>query len=394
MTFSDLVFIDDSGYHYADYPTILTWLQDQYKSIYGEDVYLEPDSQDGQWLAIQARYLYDSAVLGAAVFNSNSPVTAQGVGLSRNVKLNGLNRRAPTYSTVDVLIVGTAGTVIGSIGSPGVAQDVLDQKWIIPIGTTIPGGGSITVTATSEVIGAIRAESNSVNKIFTPTRGWQTVNNPTPATVGVSVETDAELRVRQSISTANPSKTVLQGTEGAVANLTGVTGVRAYENDTNSVDGNGIPAHSISVVVIGGVNSQIAETILLHKTPGCGTFGDQSVTVTDPRGVPTVIEFERPAVVPINVEIIITPGDGYSSDYADQIKTAIVASINLLGIGDDVIYTKLFIPAYLAGTPAFGTFDVVSVEISRDADPVAAANVAIDWNEYATCVVGDVTVID
>jgi len=394
MDFSELFYIDETGYHTSDYPTVLSWLQDQYRGIYGADIYIEPDSQDGQWIAIQAKALYDAGMLGASVYNSFSPSTAQGVGLARNVKINGLNKRVATYSTVDVEILGQAGTVIGTVGNPGVVIDTLEQKWNIPVGTTIPGGGSITVTATAQEQGAIQAAANTVNRIFTPTRGWQSVDNANAATPGVPVETDAELRQRQAVSTANPSNTVLEGTAGAVANLPGVTRVRPYENDTGSTDGNGIPAHKISIVVLGGDVTEICETILRHKTPGCGTYGDTSEVVEDPKGMPVNIAFERPTAVPIEVQIVISTNAGFTSDYEALIAEAIAEAINVLGIGNDVLYTKLFIAAYLQGTPAFGTFDIVSIEISRDGDPVAPSNVDILWNEYPTCdPLTDVTVV-
>uniref|UniRef100_UPI0039E14609 hypothetical protein n=1 Tax=Anabaena sp. CCY 9910 TaxID=3103870 RepID=UPI0039E14609 len=81
---------------------------------------------------------------------------------------------------------------------------------------------------------------------------WQTVINPTAATPGQPVEFDATLRTRQAVSVALPSRTVLEGTVGAVASVDGVVRYRAYENDTNSTDSNGIPSHSISMVVDGG----------------------------------------------------------------------------------------------------------------------------------------------
>lgn len=385
MDFSELFYIDETGYHTSDYPTVLLWLQNKYRGIYGQDSYLEPDSQDGQWIAVQAKALYDAGMLGASVYNSFSPVTAQGVGLSRNVKLNGLNRRVPTKSSVDVLIVGQAGTVLGLPGAPAVAIDVIDQKWDIPVGTTIPGGGSITVTAIAQELGALQAAPNSVNRIFTPTRGWQSVNNATAASPGVPVEQDGELRERQAVSTANPSNTVLQGTAGAIANLPGVTQVRPYENDTGSVDGNGIPAHSISMAVIGGDITEICEAIALRKTPGTGTFGDTSEIVTDPKGMPVNISFERPDPVPVDAQIIISTGAGWSPDYEILIADAIAATIRAFGIGNAVLYTRLFAAAYLQGTAAFGTFDIVSIELSRDGDPFAAANIPIAWNEYPTC---------
>jgi len=389
MLITDLVYIDDTGYHYADYPAFLSWLQGSYRAIYGADVYLEADSQDGQFLAIMAKAFYDTAALGGSVFNSFSPVTAQGVGLSRQVKINGIARQASSKSTADLTVVGQPSTVI----SGGIAQDVLDQKWDLP-DLVIPGGGSIIVTATAQEFGDINAEAATINKIFTPTLGWQTVNNVNPATPGAPVESDAELRVRQAESTAIPSLTVLDGTVGGVSNVPGVQKTKGYENDTNSTDGNGIPAHSICIVVLGGDSVAIAEQIALHKTPGTGTFGDTTELVYDAHGMPLNIKFERPTIVTIGVKITIAVDQFWSNDFIPLIEAAVAAQINSLEIGETVLITKLFAPAYLIGTPEGGTYDIIELEIKKNADPYDVINIPLDFDEYAFCDADvDVTVI-
>lgn len=388
MLITDLVYIDDTGYHFEDYPAFLAWLQDQYRAIYGADVYLESDSQDGQFLAILAKAFYDTAALGGSVYNSFSPVTAQGAGLSRNVKINGLGRRVPSNSTVELTVVGQAGTVI----TGGIAIDALQQKWLLPV-TTIPGGGSVNCTAVAENEGAVAAAPDTITTIFTPTRGWQTVNNAAAATLGSPVETDAELRVRQAISTANPSLTVFDGTVGGVADLAGVTKVRGYENDTDSTDGNGIPSHSISLVVVGGDDVEICQEIALHKTPGTGTFGDTSETVYDAHGMPLEIEFERSVTATISGEITISTGTGWSSEYEALIQQAVADVINAGQIGATILLTKLYAPAYLIGTPAGLTFDIASIEIEKNSDGLAAANIELDWDENPVCDPADINVV-
>ncbi len=389
MQITDLAYIDDTGYHFADYQDFLTWRQEQLQAIYGADIYLESDSQDGQLIALQALADYQTAALGASVYNSFSPRTAQGVGLSRNVKINGLERRAATKSTVTVTIVGQAGTIILN----GIVQDTIGQKWNLPESVTIPGGGSVDVVATAQEAGALSAAPSTVTKIFTPTLGWQTVTNAAAATEGVPYETDAELRIRQARSTANPSLTVMEGTVGAVANILGVTKIRGYENDTGSTDGNGIPGHSICIVVNGGTNEDIAKTIALHKTPGTGTYGDESVSTTDANGMPLIIKFQRPDDTPIQAQITITINDGWSSDYEDQIKAAVALAINAVEIGGTILITKLFIPAYLVGTPANGTFDIQTLEISKVGDPLGTSNIVLGFKEQASCDVGDISVV-
>lgn len=381
MQLSDLVNITPAGYFYADYPAFLSWLQDEYRAIYGADVYLEADSQDGQRLAILAKAFYDAAAKGAATYNSFSPVTAQGVGLSRNVKLNGISRRAPTHSTADVAIVGVSGTTITN----GVAIDTLNQKWDVPSPTTIPGGGTITVTVTAQEEGALNAQANTINRIFTPTLGWQTVNNAAEATPGVAVETDAALRIRQTQSVADPSLTVLDGTIGGVSNLTGVTKVRGYENDTSSTDGDGLLAHSIALIVLGGDSIEIAQEILLHKTQGCYTNGTTSELVYDAHGMPSTIRFYRPTNVTITATVTISIGVGYSSDFADLIKQAVADYVNSIGIGNDALITKFFVPAYLNGSINGQTYDIVTIEIGKNASPQSDVNIDIEFNELPIC---------
>jgi uncharacterized phage protein gp47/JayE len=377
---SDLAYIDDTGYHYADYPTFLQWVTEGYQAIYGADVYIDPDSQDGQRMAVEAQAAYDTAALGSSVYNSFSPTSAQGTGLARLVKINGLEKESASYSTVTVTVGGTAGTVITN----GVVQDTVGQKWDLPTVVTIPGGGSIDVVATAEAIGAVNAASGTITTIFTPTRGWQTVTNAAAATPGAPVEPDATLRLRQQASVADPSLTVFEGTLGGVENLTGVTKVRGYENDTDLTDGNGLPPHSICVVVAGGADDDIAQEIQIHKTPGTDTYGDVTVPVTDSRGMPLDIEFQRAVTATISVRITLAQKTGWSTDFEPLIAAAVAAVINGGEIGDDVLLTKLYGPAYLTGVGA-GTYDISTIELKKNSGSFAAANVSLDFDENPVC---------
>ena len=385
--------IDEFGITVPTYAEVLTYLQEQYRLIYGADIYLGNDGPDGQLLGIFAAALNDSFAAAVAVYNAFSPTTAQGTGLSSVVKVNGIVRDVPTKGTVDVTIVGQAGTeIINGIVSDGT------NRWLLAALVTIPGDGDITVTATAELDGDITAAANTVTTIATPTRGWQTVTNASAAVPGAPVESDAELRQRQSVSAALPSSTPLEGMIGAIAAVSGVTRYRAYENDTDSTDSNGIPSHSLSFVIEGGDATELAEAIALKKTPGAGTYGTTDVVVTDVYGIDHIIQFYRPTLVPIEVEIDITDLTGYSSSVGDAIISAVVDYINSLGIGQNVLYTRLYVPANLAGPfahPAspsdITTFELLAVRISRDGDPPAASDVALTFIEAASCVAADVT---
>lgn len=389
MNVTDLVYIDSTGYNFKDYPSFFNWLTAQYQAVYGADVYLGSDSQDGQWLAIVAQALYDTAAVGSKNYNSFSPATAQGIGLSRVVKINGVDRLIPTSSQVALVIIGIAGTPLVN----AIAIDTLQQKWLIPT-TTIPLSGTITITATAADPGAVNALPNTITGIFTPTQGWQSINNPAAATPGNPAETDAALRIRQTQSVALPAQTVFEATIGAVENVPGVTKTKGYENDTGTTDGNGIPAHSISIVVVGGNVNAIAAAIQENKTPGTRTFGTTSISTTDSRGMPLVINFYIATSATIAAQVTITHLAGWESSTNALIQAAVAAAIAAYGIGSTIVLTQLYAAAYLYGTPQAGSFIVDTIELSKNGGGFFANNVVLGFNENPVCNPStDVTII-
>ena len=321
--------VDATGIHAPTYADVLDYLQTQFRAIYGADVYLGADSQDGQFLAILASAINDTNTVAVQVYNSFSPAKGIGEGLSSNVKINGIKRAQASASTVDLRIVGQAGTTIVN----GIAKDANQQQWALPAVVVIPPAGEVTVTASSAQQGAVSAAAGTITQIGTPTLGWQSVSNPAAATPGAPVESDAALRVRQAVSVALPSRTVLEGTVGAVASIAGVARYRAYENDTNATDAHGIPSHSISLVVDGGDAMAIASAIAAKKTPGTGTFGTTTEVVTDIYGIAHPIHFFRPVAAPITAALTIKALTGYTTAVGGQIKDAVVAYVNAAAIG-------------------------------------------------------------
>ena len=388
MALSDLIYVDGAGIHYPDFPTLLEQLRAEYRAIFGQDINLDEDTQDGQWLGVCALALFDAAQVAVAVYNSFSPATAQGDALSRNVAINGIARLVASHSTVDVRIVGQAGTVI----TRGQCEDTQGNKWDLPESVAIPLSGEITVTATAVEIGDITAAAGSVSKIATPTRGWQTVENPLPATPGRAIETDAELRARQKESTMLGNRTALGGIIGAVLAVDGVIRAKGYENDAGVTNADGIPAHTVAIVADGGDAQTISETIAAHKAPGVGTFGDNIHEVTDEYGAVNTIKFYRSTPITVTVQCTIKARQGYISTTAEKMKQAIVDYIGGLKIGDDVYVTKVYVPADLQNEPLGDTFDITALTISRGTGEIAIGALQMAFNERAVCALENVTV--
>ena len=333
--------IDSSGIHVNTYLDILAYLKTSYQSIFGADVYLGNDSQDYQWISIVALAAADANAALQLAYNNFRPQTAIGAGQDSLYKLNGMTRKTPSYSTCDVVVTGTAGTVIAA----GVVQDPSGSKWDLPA-LTIPGGGSITVTAICETIGDITALIGNLTQIVTPVSGWTSVTNLVAATAGQPVETDAQYRARQAISTSLPSETLLAGTVAAIAALAGVTRYSVLENSTNITDSDGLISHSIWAIVEGANVADIAQVIYDNKGPGCGTNGDVSESIVDPiSGLTSTIKLSRPIYVKTYVALNVHLLTGGTSATLTAIHDALVDYLNSLQIGETITISALIAAA-------------------------------------------------
>lgn len=382
MASSTAPVITATGISAPTYAEVLAFLQTQYQSIYGADVYLGGDSQDGQFLGVIALAISDANAATIAAYLSFSPATAQGAGLSSNVKINGIKRSSFSYSTCDVLVVGQAGTVITN----GVAEDQASNKWALPASVTIPPAGQITVTATCATPGSITASPGQINKIATPTRGWQSVNNSGSAAAGAPVETDSALRQRQKTSTALPSRTVLEGTIGAVANVSGVTRYAAVDNDTNVTDANGIPAHTMAIIAEGGDATAIAQAIAAKKGPGGGTFGTTSVTVLNVYNMPITINFFRPTYRAVTAAVSIKALAGYTTAIGAALQQAVSDYVNQVAIGGGASGTVEWADALTAANsiPGSTTFKLTALTLSGPGG-AGTPDVPLAFNQAATC---------
>lgn len=330
-------YVDSTGLHIPTYNDILEDMIAAMKEIYGDDIYLDNSSPDYQLLSIFALKQSDTLQAMAYAYNARSPETAIGASLDSVVKLNGIKRKSASQSTCQVKITGTPFTQIVD----GAVRDRAGLTWDLPSSVVIGSDGTTDTVATCRTAGAVSALAGDISQIETPTYGWVAVTNDTAAVLGNAQETDAQLRERQTISTANPSQTMLDGTKGAIAALKNVSRYAVYENDTNVssvTDDNpyGLPAHSVTCVVEGGTDEDVAEAIFLHKGIGCYTNGDVEVQYTDQNDYINRVRFFRPVYKDIFVKVVLKKYTGYISTMTVKVREAVYNYLAALTIGSDV----------------------------------------------------------
>lgn len=372
--------ITDAGPIAPTYYEIVDYLKTKYKGIYGEDAYLENDSQDGQWIGVFSRAVADVNAVILDVYSTFSPKTAKNDALSRNVAINGIARQLPTYSTVDLEVTGISDTVI----SKGYALDRNGNQWMFPDLVTIPASGTIVVTAKAKKPGAILALSNTITIIGKPTRGWKGVNNPASSSLGMPVESDAKLRQRQALSVAIPSQSKTDSIKGGIFSLDGVSRCKTYENDSDKVNELGLPPHSLCVVVSGGDANEIAGIMRAKKSLGCGWYGNVNVTVINAFGEEESVALYRPEIINIGFALNVIGSSEYTKEIENNIKSNLADYVNQLDIGDRIMINKLYIPAGLFGNLYSETYQIDSIEIIANGVTIEG-NYNLAFNAVAYC---------
>lgn len=348
----------------------------KFKGVYGQDINIEQNSPDGQWINILAQEKKDILDLFTQFYNNLDPDRAIGIPQQILYKLNGLIIKAYTYSYTYVNVTINESTSLQGLdtniesadGTGYTVRDTNGNRWILAASTELePGVHSLNFRAAD--LGSITALPNTINVMETVVRGVSSVNNPAGNYItGSTGETSAQFRLRRNQAMAVPSQGFDESTESQMLNLTNVTQCKVYDNRTDSVV-NGIPAHGIWVIVQGGQPEDIGRVIYNNLPPGIPMKGEQSVWVQKINGDLVEVLYDVPSAVNLYVRATIK---NFSTTNLDQnyIKEQLALteytiggraeSSTLLGTIKETIGD--------AGTP-------YNVEISADNS---------NWVEYAT----------
>lgn len=319
-------------------------LEDKLRNEFGNGIRTSPRSRFGVLIGITAGMLTQPWELAQGVYSAFRKSSAEGVHLENLAEIVGLTRLDATRSQVDLFCTGSAGTTIPS-GST-VSHEDTGTLWDTLEDVTLDSNGEGTVPAQSQETGPIEAVSGTLTQIETPVTGWNNVTNNSDAEIGRPEESDDELRRRMVTDLAISGSTTPEAIKAKVKELSGVTSATVIENVLGSPDSANRPGHSFEVVIGGGDDTEIANTIWENKPAGIRTYstgtGAQNVQVTiqDSEGRDQDINFTRPTDVSIWIECeIIREQNGQfalNADHKSAIQDAILAEGGLYEAGVDV----------------------------------------------------------
>jgi len=396
---ADYKYIRQSGTIVPDTADLLGEVEAEWKSAFGQDLQVTPDTPQGVMIAAETAARAEVAKNNAALANQINPNLAGGVFLDAICALLGLERATATRSLIrDVTITGQPSTPIpAGIRARTDGGDLFESVG----GVVLDSGGVATVDFQSVEFGPISAVVGSLVNVVDSVLGWETVNNTTAAIPGVLEQSDESLRelrrrtlARQGISTV----------EAQISDLSAIDNVRSLqfrENiapTTEIIDGITMVAHSVWACVDGGLDAEIANSLLQNKTNGAAWNGSVVVPVVEPFSGQTYdVQFERPASVAILVRVSVRQGSSLV-DPQLAVRDAVMSYVNGLipdergfVVGVDVS------PFEIAGAISYflpGMF-VSKVEVALAPGGVyQTTELAVALDEIATTESSSITVIE
>lgn len=330
----------------------------------------------------------ESATLVALAVRANFTAYALGDRIVHSVA--GVDR---CYQCV---VAGNSGNAPGPTGETGSVADGTVTWSFLGFGTAASddagdgvGPGDDDPQAQSTETGAIVGVARTITEIQTPISGWSSVINLLDATPGQDLESDEELRVRRLLEVTRPGQSTPDAIRAAVLDVEDVETAVVFYNDTDVTDADGVPPHSVEVLVQGGDDQDIVDAIFASVAAGIGTHGTESGTAVDSEGTSHTIEFSRPDEVEIYVIVTLTKNPlTYPADGDDQVKDAIVAYGDAQAIGRNAVASAL------VGS-IFGVTGVLSVDMPLIDDapaPATSATVVITNRQLAVYDTSRITV--
>lgn len=212
----------------------------------------------------------------------------------------------------------------------------------------------------AEEYGSISPQTGTVREIVTRTTGWNKIANLIDPIEGRLEESNIQLRQSYLRRVSAQGSAMVEAIEGKLLEkVANIRIAKVYENDKDYIDADGLPAHSIEVVVDGGEVEEIANVIWQTRTGGIEMVGRVVVNILDSRGNSREIRFNRPSEKNVWLRICITknPEEVFTADLPDRIRALVVTESANLNVGQDVVLQKLYGPIY-KNTTGIGMVDI------------------------------------
>lgn len=389
-------FVNSTGIILVDTSDTLTEVQDEYKIAFNNTDLVVDSGPLSVLINAEVQSRNGVANSNAQVANQINPNIAGGVFLDAIASFSDIQRTPGTPTTVLATLNGIAGTLI-----PGgsLAQSTDGTIYESTADATIGGGGTIDQTFQATVDGPINLAIGSLNQIVSAVLGWEGITNAAAGTAGQDTQSDESLRNERNKLLGLQSASTPEAIFSNVEVVSGVNSLTFRENITSIVqiiDGVTMEPHSIFVCVDGGTDNDVALAILQSKSSGSDWNGTVFVDVTEPiSGQNYLVQFERPTVIPIFMEITINPTSTLTNPTA-LAREAIIAYANGEVEGFDGFVTGADAQPFVINDAVNiynSSLNASRLEVGLSSGTVDTNDIPIEIFEIANVIEGNIVVI-
>ena len=371
--------VTEQGIEIPEVQDVLTGVLQDFNEAFGGGLNIQNVATPQGYLSSEITYYMalKNAQLAflSAMFD---PSTSQGRWLDALAQIYFVQRKAATPTVVTCLCTGVPGYTLPAGSTAADAQGYIYES----LGDAVfASNGQVTVQFQCQTPGAIDCPIGALTQIHQAVTGWDAITNTVAGVIGSDQESDRAFEQRRYDSVAQLSNGSINALRGAVASLDGVSDIYVTENTTGNTVTAGVTnysllPHSIYVAVVGGTNTEIAETIWRRKNAGSDMNGNTTVQIFDTDSYSTPypaynITFNRPTATTVYVEVNIDNNSNLPADVTQVIQEAILEIFSgEAGNGRGRIGGTVYAAAYYTAISDISdSINVLSIYIGTSASP-------------------------
>lgn len=379
--------LNENGFYRPTYDEIVESKEQKAKDLFGEDIDTSELTPLGKFIRINAYDLAKAYEDLELTYYARFPNTATGTSLDRLCVFAGITRNPPTQAQQKIRVYGEQNYSFG-MGELVVCGEDSDitfynvNEYTIDQSTTKNGETVYYCDVIVECAEAGTVGNVTITNIVNPITQISEIEYISVEIAGEEAETDIELRKRFSSTISGAGSSNVNSIRAAILRVPTVTSVSIVVNESDTTDSSGRPPRSFESYVYGGSEheEEIANAIFEKapigiKTCSTATTGTPvtsgnvtidgnkvTVKVKDDGEYEHTIYFSKTAKVSIKLSIKYKKDVKFTQTGETDIKNALVEYINGLGVGENVILSKLYEYIY----SVVGVTEVTELKVSTN----------------------------
>lgn len=346
--------VTEKGFYRPTLEDIITEKNKKAKELFGNDFSTDGKTPQGKMLRVNAAAENKLCEIAEGLYYCIFPSTARGISLDRVCEFANLTRESAGYAVHTLKVYGKQDYVIeaGTKFKNNAGLEFYSTQPSVINNVEEAGEGTSYIYALVTVQCTQSGEVGNVQNINATSEvdtNINTVEYLGTIAYGTEVESDPELREKFTYAVSGLGTNTTASIKANVIRLAGVNDVIIVDNNTDSdmvlSDALTVAKHSYAIIVQSDdltIGNEIATAIFEKQPFGIMQSGIESEIVKDDSGVEHTVKFSYVEPVDVDISVECTVDNTFSSNGENEIINNISSYIDSLGIGEEVVFSRLY----------------------------------------------------